>query len=225
MLEFKFNQACPVYQVRVATFSFGIPVPSTETATSPGTRKADGILEAPPRFSITGYNQARETTALKEDLEKKDKEICSYKKTIETLSAELDELRSRVRDLEQAKRESACALAREREGSIARKEERGVVEELKKELSAEKSEKERLTSMLQEETDKVKSFLYNIHNVCFLVFCPNLPLKLICTLVGNLQYKFQYICTVNPLQTLYLSGIIDLFCNLSIITPPRLYKL
>ncbi len=127
-----------------------MPVNSS-SANDHGTTITDN-LTVPSRYSIPSYNQTQETTiGLRDELETKDRETRSYKKTIETLTAELDEMRLRVRDLEQVRRESVSVSAKREE----REKEHGVVEELKKEVSVEKSEKERYRDLLQEETKKV----------------------------------------------------------------------
>ena len=146
--------------VRVGSFSFGMPSTYSDGSSSDRSSKKSDNLEVPSRISRNSIascsSQPQESSSLKDEIEMKDKEICSYKKTIETLSEELDELRSRVRDLEQIKRESAGILAREKEG---KREEREIVEELRKEVNAEKSEKEIIRYLLQEESEKVSLFI------------------------------------------------------------------
>lgn len=158
MVTFKFGQICPVYFVRVGSFSFGMPTSNSSTSNTSdlNQRKSDNLV-VPSQYSIESLNQSQARESVKDQLETKDKEICSYKKAIETMTAELDEMRSRVHDLEHAKRESAILLAREREGSIARKEEResSAIEELRKEVAAERREKEKYRDQLQEEMEKV----------------------------------------------------------------------
>ena len=88
------------------------------------------------------------------DIESKDKEIVSYKKTIATLTEELDELRSRVRDLEQAKHESLLVPQQEMGSCTC-----GIVddkhEETVKELEEVREEKERYKELLETKTEKV----------------------------------------------------------------------
>lgn len=151
MLKFKFGQSCPVYQIRVTSFSFG-------TSHLIGSSHSTASTEGTKTLSRHSINYLQEVPQPQPEVDSKEREITSYQKTIETLTKELDELRSRVRDLEQMKLENQNLLAKEKE-KLA-----GVVmsgiqqEELRKDLEAEREEKENYKQLLQEETDKVYTY-------------------------------------------------------------------
>ena len=96
---------------------------------------------------------------MKMDIEGKEREIVSYQKTIEALTDELDGLRTRVRDLEQAKQENS----RER-GSPTCNTTNGIQKEVVKELEQAKQEKEEYKQLLINEEKKVMIFDTNVQN-------------------------------------------------------------
>ena len=178
LLRFKFEQLCPVYQIRVASFSFGTGMSGNSTSRGGGGKKKKAESK-PVRSSIADFQigQMQEIPELKPiELGSKDREISSYKKTIETLTEELkafenkshevssykktiealteelDGLRSHVRGLEQAKLEVQSALAASGSTSSAGQQEE---DELVKELEEERLEKEQYKNLYEEEKEKV----------------------------------------------------------------------
>ena len=147
LLAFKFSQQCPVYQVRAPNFSFN-------TAFSSGSNHSSPVHSR--KFFDNGSHssaQEQETKELRGEIECKDHEIASYKKTIKALSVEMDELRTRVRDLEQEKHESQ--LFSSAEERVERAASSGAYEGAVAMLEERKAEVERLEQSLQEEREKV----------------------------------------------------------------------
>lgn len=103
MIKYRFCQTCPVQQVRVTSFSFSSTSPCNSTP-SPNSKREDhrsmsDIIDEEVALNPTNG---------------RDLEIFSYRKTIETLSKELDAFGSRVKELEQAKKESQSILEQAR---------------------------------------------------------------------------------------------------------------
>lgn len=186
ILKFKFGQHCPVYQVRVQNFSLD-GVHNTSNHSSPlSSRKLDSISQS--SFSTLGPSQEQEITELRIEIESKGREIASYKKTIKALSVEMDELRSRVRDLEHEKHESQIlSSAQEREGRAVS----GAYEEVMVELERGKAEGEKLKKLLQEESDKVSS---GISQATYLVILQCKPCN---------ESYYALSCTYRPCTIMY----------------------
>ena len=115
-----------------------------------------------------------------------EKELSSYKKTILTLTEEVDSMRSHVRELEQSKQESQALLEQvRRENQLMDKEKESLSssgvsssnavqreEHLAQELQREKEEKEKFENLLEEE----KALVYSqyICTVCMCIYaCTN----------------------------------------------------
>lgn len=99
-------------------------------------------------------------TELRSDVESKECKILSYQKTIEALTMELDGLRSRVRDLEQAKHEAHNMLVSRGDAaasSLSNGTQEPVREKLEEERKKLEDEKEKYKQLLEEESEKVHS--------------------------------------------------------------------
>lgn len=172
LLRFKFEQVCPVYQIRVASFSFGTGMSGCSTPQGGG-KKAESkpvrssvacfqVQEIPELKTVELESKDREISSYKKTIETlteelkaleiKAREISSYKKTIEALTEELDGLRSRVRGLEQAKHEGQSALATSSGSTSSAGQQE---EELVRELEEERLEKERYKNLYQDEREQV----------------------------------------------------------------------
>ena len=89
---------------------------------------------------------------MKIDLEKKDREISSYKKTIEALTDELDGLGKRVKELEHSQR----AVSKDLHG-------KGKVDKaMAEELENVKEEKATYQELLKEQTERVCVFSHSL---------------------------------------------------------------
>lgn len=168
MLKFKFSQTCPVYQVRVASFSFG----TTTRLQSPS---PNGTRTTRTRHSMSDFLDEVDPPELNSS--EREKEILSYRKTIDALTMELDGLGSRVRELEQAKQESQIILEEARNINrimLEQASQGGMLfgrdslyssgisngsaqqqGEEERQLELETAEKERYQQLLEEEKEKV----------------------------------------------------------------------
>lgn len=154
MLKCKFEQQCPVYSVRVSSYTFGSsrssgPASTTTTTTTTiennNSSSGNSSSARPARkseYSLLTDTAVLELAQMKKLMESKNREVCSYKKTIETLTEELDGLRARVKDLEQSKKEARMSATT-------------TGQEVMRELEREKAEREKLKGLLEAETEKV----------------------------------------------------------------------
>jgi len=152
MLKYKFGQQCPLnLQIQEhpklptasAALSMTTSVPNYRQSYSgppSNSRMTESLITMLPPPSVEPPKLNPKILHMKIDLEKKDREITSYQKTIEALTEELDGLGKRVKELEQNIRTKELhtrvkvdkAAAEELENV---KEEKAKYQELLKELT------------------------------------------------------------------------------------------
>lgn len=86
-------------------------------------------------------------------MEKKEREVSSYMKTVEALTKELDELGGRVHELEQAKLEGKLLGLKEAQGKS--KDDSEAIKEMRSELENVKEETSMYKELLDVQTEKV----------------------------------------------------------------------
>lgn len=169
MLKYKFEKQCPLNlrfhtpnkppsttaAAAIATTS-SVPTNWQSYSGTPSSfRMSDGMIPPVPSFpSPESTKLDPKLLHMKIDLEKKEREIISYKKTIEALTEELDGLGRRVKELEQAMRTGSKELHRKSKIDKVTVEELGSVRE---ELENVKEEKAKYQELLKDQTQFVSS--------------------------------------------------------------------
>ena len=140
MIKFKFEQQCPIHQVRVQNFSF-----DQHNSTS-------GSSYSSPIGSRRLVLQSASPSMDEQEMGERAENQNVHKKTIQTLEEDLEGLRSRVSDLEQEKHETQLLLAaKEREDRASCV----INEEIIVGLERQKEENQKLKQLLKEEREKV----------------------------------------------------------------------